>query len=69
MTRSLTIILDLQGIIPAIKGAWIVYAAAWESKSGSDAKQRSFMSSKVVWDAVKRLDRFICILERSRCSL
>jgi hypothetical protein len=61
--------LDLQGIIPAIKGAWIVYAAAWEGKRGSDAKQRSFMSSKVVWDAVKRLNQFIFILERSHCSL
>jgi hypothetical protein len=59
MTRRLTIILDLQGIVPAIKGAWIVYAAAWESKSGADAKRQYFLSSKVVWDTVKRLNRFI----------
>jgi hypothetical protein len=62
MTWNLTIALDLQGIIPAIKGAWIVYAATWESKSRSDAKRLSYISSKAVWEAVKRSVQFISAL-------
>jgi len=50
MTWNLTFALDPQGIIPAIKGAWIVYAAAWESKSRSNAKQLSYISGEAVWD-------------------